>query len=359
MTNIDDPYNLPITYTYDAIGNRTNLVYPDGKAVTDTYDAANRLITVTDWSNQATGYIYDKANRLITVTLPNTVTTVYAYDNANRTTQVIHKRSGNVLGQYNFILDGVGNRKIVTETLAQPSAPNITSTINYAYDPLYRVTGANYTGSLTYTFAYRYDPVGNRTAQTATITSTLVTTYTYDNANRLASAGGVAYTWDSNGNLTNDGSAAYLYDSANRMISTTLGGVSTQFNYNGDGARLRQIAAGTPTTYTQDLAAPLPVVLQSKTGSATTSYEFSNGTRPIGQFNANGSGTWGYLLPDALGSVRQIAALNGSLTLAKTYDPLGRLTSANYSTGAQIRFDNRLDHGYTLPPPLINRRNKP
>lgn len=90
--------------------------------------------------------------------------TIYAYDNANRTTQVIHKRSGNVLGQYNLILDGVGNpaqsaqgysRKIVTETLAQPSAPNITSTINYAYDPLYRVTDVNYTGSLTYTFAYR------------------------------------------------------------------------------------------------------------------------------------------------------------------------------------------------------------
>ncbi len=90
------------------------------------------------------------------------------------------------------------------------------------------------------------------------------------------------------------------------MISTTLGGVTTQFNYNGDGVRLKQIVAGTVTTYTQDLAAPLPVVLQSKIGATTTKYLYSIGTRPIGQYTS----AWEYLLPDALGSVRQIADAN-------------------------------------------------
>jgi hypothetical protein len=47
------------------------------------------------------------------------------------------------------------------------------------------------------------------------------------------------------GNLINDGSATYAYDFENRLISTTLGGVSTQFVYNGDGIRLRLIEAGT------------------------------------------------------------------------------------------------------------------
>ncbi len=61
-----------------------------------------------------------------------------------------------------------------------------------------------------------------------------------------------------------------------------------------------------PTTYTQDLAAPLPVVLQAKSGTATTQYLYSLGTRPLAQ---NG-GAWEYLLPDALGSVRQIADAN-------------------------------------------------
>jgi YD repeat-containing protein len=87
----------------------------------------------------------------------------------------------------------------------------------------------------------------------------------------MTSAGGVTYTWDNNGNLINDGSATYLYDRANRLISTTLSGVTSLYAYNGDGARLKQTLAGTVTTYTQNLVAPLPVVLQAKTGSARRS----------------------------------------------------------------------------------------
>jgi YD repeat-containing protein len=130
----------------------------------------------------------------------------------------------------------------------------VTTTINYVYDPLYRLTNANYSGAYTYTFAYAYDPVGNRTVQTRTITNTQVTTYTYDVANRMTKVGTVNYTWDNNGNLLNDGSSLYRYDPANRLISTTLSTTTTLFSYNGDGARLRQVIAGVPTTYTQDLA---------------------------------------------------------------------------------------------------------
>jgi len=93
----------------------------------------------------------------------------------------------------------------------------LTTTIAYTYDPLYRLTGASYSGAYTYTFDYAYDKVGNRTAMTKTITSTPVTTYTYDAANRMINAGGVPYTWNANGNLLNDGSAAYAYDLANRL----------------------------------------------------------------------------------------------------------------------------------------------
>ncbi|MEA3340189.1 MAG: RHS repeat domain-containing protein [Chloroflexota bacterium] len=73
------------------------------------------------------------------------------------------------------------------------SAGTITTTrvISYTYDPLNRLTEANYsTGE---SFAYRYDAVGNRTAMTATEGTT---TYEYDAANRLTSADGVSYTWD-------------------------------------------------------------------------------------------------------------------------------------------------------------------
>ena len=131
----------------------------------------------------------------------------------------------------------------------------------------------------------------------------------------------------------NDGSALSRYDQANpvksvqghgRLISTTLGSVTSLYNYNGDGARLRQVVGGTPTIYTQDMAAPLPVVLQAQTGSATTQYLYSLGTRPIGQY----TGVWEYLLPDALGSVRQIADASGSVTLAESYEPYGTVLTS-------------------------------
>ena len=157
-------------------------------------------------------------------------------------------------------------------------------------------------------------------------------TYTYDTANRLISAGGVAHTWDNNGDLLNDGSATYGYDFENRLISTTLGGVNTQFAYNGDGIRLRLMEASTLTTYTQDYAAPLPVVLQAKTSSASTQYVYSLGTRPVPEYEA---GAWEYLLADPLGSVRQIADASGNVTLLKSYEPYGSVLNGQGS-GASI-----------------------
>ncbi len=118
------------------------------------------------------------------------------------------------------------------------------------------------------------------------------------------------------------------------MISTTVGGVTTQFSYNGDGARLKQIIAGTVTTYTQDLAAPLPVVLQSQTGADATQYMYALGTRPLAQYGA----AWEYLLPDALGSVRQIVDANGNVTLAESYEPYGSVLNSTGTASSIFRY---------------------
>jgi hypothetical protein len=108
---------------------------------------------------------------------------------------------------------------------------------------------------LTYTFEYVYDAVGNRTAQTATITSTQVTDY--------------------------------VDDAANRLIAISGQPAAVTSAYNGDGVRLQQIIAGVPTTYTQELAAPLPVVLQSQTNADAMKYVYALGTRPLAQYMAD------------------------------------------------------------------------
>jgi YD repeat-containing protein len=170
--------------------------------------------------------------------------------------------------------------------------------------------------------------------------STVVTAYQCDEANRLINAGGVAYTWDDNGNLVSDGEKTYTYNQANRLTDLTQGATTFQFNYNGDGARLRQVIAGVPTTYTQDLAAPLPVVLQSQAGESVMQYVYALGTLPLAQYGSS----WEYLLADALGSVRQIVDADGNVTLAESYEPYGSVLSSNGTassifgySGEQIR----------------------
>ncbi len=56
---------------------------------------------------------------------------------------------------------------------------------------------------------------------------------------------------------------------------------------------------------------------------------YALGTRPLAQ-NAV---AWEYLLPDALGSVRQIVDGSGNVTLAESYEPYGSVLT---STGTAI-----------------------
>jgi len=206
----------------------------------------------------------------------------------------------------------------------QQTGGEVTTTITYTYDSLYRLTNATYsTGDV---FTYTYDAVGNRLTQT-TITATTV--YTYDIANRLINVGGAAQTWDNNGNLLNDGVSTYTYDSANRPITITQGANTYAFAYNGMGDRLRQVVNSVPTTYTLDLNAGLTQVLVD----GTNVYLYGNGR--IAQYADT---TPSYFLGDALGSVRQLTSITGMVTLARSYQPYGNVLSSAGSGASSYAF---------------------
>ncbi|MCP4362673.1 MAG: hypothetical protein GY796_32110, partial [Chloroflexi bacterium] len=118
-----DPFTGTVVYSYDRVGNRIGLTYPDGKQVTTIYDDDNRLQTVQDWDSGTTSYEYDAVGRLITTTLPNNVQTVNAYDNANRLTRLTHSESdsGNLVADYQYELDKLGNRLTAIETMRTPT----------------------------------------------------------------------------------------------------------------------------------------------------------------------------------------------------------------------------------------------
>jgi RHS repeat-associated protein len=320
---VTSPLTGVVGYRYDARGNRTQVIYPDpstgsgqgGKVVTYTYDAADRLASVVDWAGQTTTYGYDTAGRLVTETLPNGVQTISTYDDADRKIRLTHRRleDGEMLGDYQFALDEVGNRVAVTETLVVPTDTlPITTVIHYTYDALGRLTAAGYsTGE---SFAYAYDSVGNRITYTRTITDTLVTTYTYDAANRLTSVNGQTYTWDNNGNLLNDGNKTYTYDRAGRMVRTESVSTTLVYTYNADGLRVAQSVDGEVTTFAWDWASAVPEMLR---GGETL---YLVGHETLGRWDGT---AWAYHLPDALGSVRQATDAAGAVTAARQWTPYG------------------------------------
>ena len=113
-----DNSQFTIHNSYDAVGNRTKLVYPDNREVTYSYDDGNRLQNVTDWNNGQFGYNYDSANRLTSLSLPNGVSSAYNYDSAGRLTLLAHSTVTDTLASYGYALDKVGNRRTLSETIA-------------------------------------------------------------------------------------------------------------------------------------------------------------------------------------------------------------------------------------------------
>ena len=132
----------------------------------------------------------------------------------------------------------------MTATVTLPGGMGETSTtINYTYDPLYRLTAADYSNGDNYHYAY--DAVGNRLQQETSVNSLQSTVnYQYDIANRLTDVDNVNYTWDANGNLLNDGTSTYTYDPANRMSGVTQGSNTYTYAYSGLGDRLQQTVNG-------------------------------------------------------------------------------------------------------------------
>ena len=196
-------------------------------------------------------------------------------------------------------------------------------TIDYVYDPLYRLAEANYsTGDY---YHYGYDAVGNRLTQDTLLGGLPSTTsYVYDDANRVQSVDGVTYTFDDNGNLLNDGVNTYTYDSANRLTAMTSGQVAMSYVYNGLGDRLQETMNGQTTVVTMDYNMGLTQALSD----GTNTYIYGNGR--IAQMNGTATD---YFLPDALGSVRQLTDTSGAITYASAYDPYGVVAATSGASG--------------------------
>ncbi|MEM2125666.1 MAG: hypothetical protein QXQ53_04645 [Candidatus Methanosuratincola sp.] len=82
---------------------------------------------------------------------------------------------------------------------------------------------------------------------------------------------------------------------------------------------MAQSTDGTLTTYAWDWASPVPELLAQSTGSQSTAYLLGHETLGWAE-----GGVWRYVLPDALGSVRQMVNAAGAVVAVREWDPYGR-----------------------------------
>jgi RHS repeat-associated protein len=325
LTQITDHATRTTSYGYDLNSNRTRLTYPDGQVVAYTYDLANRLTTVTDHASRITTYTYDDANRQTGITYPNGVQAASTYDDANRLLSLAHTHpTHGTITTVTYTVDNVGNRL----TMVDPDGATA-----YTYDALHRLKTVAYPDGELVTYAY--DPMGNRTSMTSSTAG--ATTYAYDAGDRLRSftdaGGATALTWDANGNMTGKGAAVYTFDALDRLTEV-VSGTTTQFAYNGDGVRVGKTVNGTATSYVQDLAAPLPVVLSETTGGQTDRYVYGNDLLTL----VSQAGVPAFYHADGLGSTRALSNLAGQRTDAYSYDAFGATRSHTGSSGQSFTF---------------------
>ena len=120
---------------YDAHGHVGTITDPNGVVTNLTYAPRGWLLsrsTSADGVTETTTYTYDGVGQMTQVTLPDNSQVHYTYDDAHRLVRI----TDNVGNSINYILDNMGNR--VQETVTDASG-NLSRQVSRIYDTLNRL----------------------------------------------------------------------------------------------------------------------------------------------------------------------------------------------------------------------------
>ncbi len=272
----------PLSYQYDADGNRTRITHPDGAYFQYSYDGLDRL-QHADWWTSAGGTVpfmqitFDSAGRRSTINRASSYTD-YGYDGISRLNSQTQRFAG-----------GTGNLSV---TLGYNAASQITSQTSSIND-----------------FAFTGYVNVNRA-------------YATNGLNQYTTAGPASFGYDANGNLTSDSTNTYTYDVENRLTGSSSG---VQLAYDPLG-RLWRTSGGaygkTDFLYDGD---QLAVEYDGDTGGMRRRYMFAGEDEPIlwdegSSLDCSGSR---FLHTDHQGSVVALADCWGNRTAINSYDEYG------------------------------------
>ncbi len=162
------------------------------------------------------------------------------------------------------MVDGLGRLRAGTETLTLVGGGTRQHVLSYGYDmrsQLLTASVSNINGA-TWTAAYTYDEAGNVTQQTV---GGVNTDFEYD-GDLMTDKGGNALDWDADGRMISGLSRSLTYNWDSKLRSVTFGSTTVDLRYDPDGNRvLRSVTNSTTTTrkYIVDTQAELPTILMN------------------------------------------------------------------------------------------------
>ena len=262
-------------HRYDALGNRTETIRPDGQRIGYLHYGSGHLHSITLNRNEIAAFERDKLHRETERTFGKHIRQETQYDLMGRILQQIHNRSRREYGY-----DAAGQLTHIQSKGGQTQ---------YRYDPIGRLIAA-VTPDFSETFAFdpannRLDLSGNKQDHTDQTNSQEKPSLNKVWGNLLKEYAGVHYDYDQRGNLvrkTHDGETTdYRWNGYNQLVKIENRNGSTEYRYDPLGRRTAKIRNGETTIYhwQEDTLA-----IESTNGQ-NTHYLFEPGTfEPLAQF---------------------------------------------------------------------------
>jgi len=242
-----------ITYRYDTNGNATTVNDNSPNAKIDVYSTSyggrNEPLEMTESLagvvKNTTSYTYNENGAVLSTTVDNQYST-YEYDNRDKVSKVTNADSVTdptpTVTTYGYAANGLRVHELKGNG----------NTVDYTYfiDGLLRTQAERKSdGTLVAQHTLAYDANNNRSSDAATSMNAddhgvylqSTRTHTYDPRDRLAQvtttgdgAGTESYFYDANNNIASQnaqGVAASFNYERNRLLTSTVGGISTTYNY--------------------------------------------------------------------------------------------------------------------------------
>ena len=254
-----------------------------------------------------------------------------------------------VISQYDYTVNALGQRTNVSQV---GTAFQAVRSIAWGYDTLGQVTSADSSVN-THDRTYQYDTIGNRLQSGEGVSPAAITNYTANALNQYSSITNPQSTilnpiHDADGNATAyplpaslTANSALTWDAENRLISTTVSGVTTTYQYDSHSRRITKNTGGTNTVYVYDGWNPIAEYVGSAlTKSYTWGIDLSGSMQGAGGVGGllavaihNHQSTIYYPLYDGNGNVSEYLDSTGAFTAHFEYDPFGRTLVDTDSSG--------------------------